>query len=195
MDEREFELINIIGAELGSNQRDLSRHLDLSLGQTNMLIRRLISKGYIRITQLNKRKVNYLLTPKGMAEKMRKSINYTLKTISSITLIKEKIKEIITDLYNSGDRNFVVLGKSDFALLIEIVLKDIGISDYKITYIEELPEKPMEGTLINCKEDVQELDHKFKKSVDLIYELSKDSLELMERNIIVKAQKERITNV
>jgi len=195
MDEREFELINIIGAELGSNQRDLSRHLDLSLGQTNMLIRRLISKGYIRITQLNKRKVNYLLTPKGMAEKMRKSINYTLKTISSITLIKEKIKEIITDLYNSGDRNFVVLGKSDFALLIEIVLKDIGISDYKITYIEELPEKPMEGTLINCKEDVQELDHKFKKSVDLIYELSKDRLELMERNIIVKAQKERITNV
>ena len=57
LNEREFELINILGAELGVNQRDLSKHLDLSLGTTNMLIRRLISKGYIRIKQLNKRKV------------------------------------------------------------------------------------------------------------------------------------------
>jgi len=47
LDEREFELINIVGAELSSNQRDLSRHMDLSLGMTNILIRRLISKGYI----------------------------------------------------------------------------------------------------------------------------------------------------
>ena len=57
LNEREFELINIIGSNLGSNQRDLSRQLDLSLGLTNMLIRRLVAKGFIRISQLNKRKV------------------------------------------------------------------------------------------------------------------------------------------
>ena len=70
LDEREFELINIIGADLGSNQRDLSRHLDLSLGLTNMLVRRLVTKGLIRISQLNKRKVQYVLTAKGFAEKI-----------------------------------------------------------------------------------------------------------------------------
>ena len=26
LDEREFELVNIVGAKLGANQRDLSRH-------------------------------------------------------------------------------------------------------------------------------------------------------------------------
>ena len=74
LEEREFELVNIIGADLGSNQRDLSRQLDLSLGMTNMLIRRLIAKGFIRIEQLNKRKMRYILTPQGFSEKMRKSI-------------------------------------------------------------------------------------------------------------------------
>ena len=68
LNEREFELINIIGKRLGSNQRDLSQQMNLSLGQTNMLIRRLASKGFIRISQLNKRKVQYLLTPKGISE-------------------------------------------------------------------------------------------------------------------------------
>ena len=53
LNEREFELINIVGANLAANQRDLSRYMDLSLGMTNMIIRRLIAKGYIRIRQLN----------------------------------------------------------------------------------------------------------------------------------------------
>ena len=90
MDEREFELINIIGAELVPNQRDISRQMDLSLGMTNMLIHRLLTKGYIRIKQLNKKKVEYILTPKGFAEKMQKSIKYTMKTINSIGRIWRK---------------------------------------------------------------------------------------------------------
>ena len=31
LNEREFELINIIGAQLAANQRDLSKQLDISL--------------------------------------------------------------------------------------------------------------------------------------------------------------------
>ena len=67
LNEREFELVNIIGAQISSNQRELSRHSNLSLGTTNMLLQRLIAKGYIRIRQLNKKKVEYLLTPKGFS--------------------------------------------------------------------------------------------------------------------------------
>ena len=57
LNEREFELVNIVGARLAANQRDLSRHMNLSLGMTNMLLRRLVTKGYIRIKQLDRRKV------------------------------------------------------------------------------------------------------------------------------------------
>src|SRR6185503_12552682 len=99
VDEREFELINIIGQKLGSNQRDLSRQLSLSLGQTNMLVRRLVAKGFIRISQLNKKKVQYLLTPKGIAEKLRKSIKYTRHTLNAIGLIKDHVRDILKDVY------------------------------------------------------------------------------------------------
>ena len=173
LDEREFELVNIIGADLGSNQRDLSRHLDLSLGMTNMLIRRLVTKGFIRISQLDKRKVKYALTPKGFAEKMRKSVNYTLKTVSSIGLIKEKIKEIILPLYEQGERRFVVLGKSDFALLIEIVFKELNLTDYTVAYIDELPSDKFNGALMICKENVDKNQKLATHVIDLIHELAK----------------------
>lgn len=152
LNEREFELVNIIGAKLGSNQRDLSRHMELSLGMVNMLIRRLISKGYIRINQLNKKKVEYLLTPKGFTEKMRKSVKYTLKTISSIGLIRDQLKKTLADLVQKGNRHFVLLGESDFALLVEIVLKDLCKDNYTIEHIQEPPLGELKGTLLICKE-------------------------------------------
>lgn len=175
LNEREFELINIIGPELDANQRDLSRHINLSLGTTNMLIKRLIAKGYIRIRQLNKRKFKYLLTPKGLEEKVKKSIHYTLKTLKSITLIKEQLKEkIINKLYNQGIRDFIVLGRSDFALLIEIVLKELNLGDYTISYIEEMPRERVNGYLLICKEDVDIKQYGFDNAVDLIHELAKN---------------------
>ena len=174
LNEREFELINIIGAQLGSNQRDLSRKLDLSLGLTNMILKRLVSKGYIRITQLNKRKVRYILTSKGFAEKMRKAVKYTIKTVSSIGLIKDKIKEVMIDLVEKGEKSFIVLGKSDFALLIEIVLKEIGFNDYSVTYIDEMPSGRLSGTLLICKELTAGDDKYLHEKVNLIHELAKD---------------------
>ncbi|OGX18962.1 MAG: hypothetical protein A2Y04_05125 [Omnitrophica WOR_2 bacterium GWC2_45_7] len=174
LNEREFELINIIGSNLGSNQRDLSRQLDLSLGLTNMLIRRLVAKGFIRISQLNKRKVQYLLTPKGFSEKMRKSVKYTLKTIHSMGLIKERIKEVVVKLYTEGERHFTVLGKSDFALLIEMVFKDMGMTDYKITYVEEFPPGNIKGTLLICKEDIQRDKINSIPMINLVQELARD---------------------
>ena len=172
LNEREFELINIVGAELATNQRDVSRHLNLSLGMTNMLIRRLIAKGYIRISQLNQKKVKYLLTPKGFSEKMRKSIKYTIKTISSIGLIKNCLKEVLSKQYAQGERKFYILGESDFAALVEIVLKESNLNGCDIKYIKNISEARIDGVLCICKEGFESFSHNGKKHVNLIKELA-----------------------
>mgnify|MGYP001608626904 FL=1 len=181
LDEREFELVNIIGAKLGSNQRELSRQMELSLGQTNMLIRRLVAKGYIRITQLNKKKIQYLLTPKGFAEKMRKSVKYTIKTITSIELITDKVKEVVKSLYAQGERDFLVLGRSDFALLIEMIIKREGFLDCRVSYLDDVPPSEMKGTLLVCKEGVSSENFNGRRVIDFIHELSKDDYLASER--------------
>ena len=151
--EREFELVNIIGAELASTQRDLSRQMDLSLGMVNMLIRRLISKGYIRIKQLNKRKVEYILTPKGFSEKMRKSVKYTLKTMNSITTIKNCLRDVLNEPVKRGERTFTILGKSDFATLVEIVIRELCDHQCEVAHVNEVPQSLDRGTLLICREE------------------------------------------
>jgi DNA-binding MarR family transcriptional regulator len=180
LDEREFELINIIGAELVPNQRDISRQMDLSLGMTNMLIHRLLTKGYIRIKQLNKKKVEYILTPKGFAEKMQKSIKYTMKTINSIGLIKKTLADILTKAYEAGHRKFYILGESDLAGLIEIVLKENFNEAYEVMHVSEITSVLSDGVVLVCREDVV-VDVPGVKTLDMIHELAKDEAVISER--------------
>lgn len=149
--------------------------MNLSLGMTNMLIRRLLAKGLIRIEQLNKRKVQYILTPKGFSEKMRKSIKYTLKTINSIGLIKNRLKVILADLYKEGVRDYCIIGKSDLSLLIEMVAKEAPLKDCSFCILEELPATKVSGTLLICKENIDQNVLALNTHVDLISELAKEN--------------------
>ncbi|MBP6343257.1 MAG: winged helix-turn-helix transcriptional regulator [Candidatus Omnitrophica bacterium] len=173
LNEREFELINIIGKRLGSNQRDLSQQLNLSLGQTNMLIRRLVSKGMIRISQLNKRKVQYLLTPKGISEKMRKSVHYTLHTINAIGLIKSRVAAILNRLYIQGHRQFYLYGEHDLRVLVEMVFNEQGFKDAVLSETNEIGVQNIDGVLLIGKEKVSIEGLNIKNHVDLIMEMSK----------------------
>ncbi len=173
LDEREFELINIIGAEIGANQRRLSRLMDLSLGMTNMLIRRLIAKGFIRIEQLNKRKVQYLLTPKGFSEKMHKSVRYTLKTINSIGLIKNGVKEVLLNLYAQGARNFFIVGTADLISMVEMTLREFNKPECTLTVLKSIPQTQINGVLLIARENVKDENLVLNSYVDLITELAK----------------------
>lgn len=175
LDEREFELINIIGSEISSNQRDLSRKMNISLGMVNMLIRRLITKGYIRTSQLNTKKVGYIITPEGFHEKMQKSVKYTMKTINSIGLIKERLKDLLNKLYDKGERKFLIFGEPDLASLIETAMRELSLQGCSVMRIKDFPGEETDGIVLVCKEDV------FgkilaKKKVDLLHELSKENI-------------------
>jgi predicted transcriptional regulator len=171
LNEREFELVNIVGADLAANQRELSRQMNLSFGMTNMLLRRLVTKGYIRIKQLDRRKVGYFLTPKGFAEKIRKSVKYTLKTISSMGLIKRQLLGILEGLYTKGHRKFYILGDSDFAQLVESSLIQSQWAGLEVSRITSLLEGP-DGLVLICREDEDSRKLSGERCVDLIKELA-----------------------
>ena len=176
LNEREFELINIVGGQLAANQRDLSRRLNLSLGMTNMVIRRLVTKGFIRIKQLNRRKVEYILTPKGFAEKMRKSVKYTLKTIHSIGLIKTNLLNIIKPLYAEGIRKFYILGESDLTALIDNVLKENYPNEYALVHINDRSKAFKDGIILVCTEEAQGTGLNGQKEINVLEILASQPL-------------------
>jgi len=127
----EFEIIDEIDKDLNTTQRKLSRQIGLSLGMTNIIMKRLIAKGYVKVKGLNRRNVQYLLTPRGFAEKVRKTHRYLLRTIETLKTVKEKIRDTVLEYYKKGEKNFTILGKGELADIVEMSLRDMGKGDLR----------------------------------------------------------------
>lgn len=146
--EREFAIISEIAISNSSSQRTIAKKLDISLGLTNLIIKRLAKMGYVKIRQINRRNIQYLLTPKGFSEKARKSYNYTLRTINSLTLMREKIQNLAIAKYKSGIRNFIIMGDNELADITEISLKKLSLNDIKYSRELKNGREPDASTLI-----------------------------------------------
>jgi len=129
IDDYELKIIGEIGKDLYTTQRKLSRKIGLSLGMTNIVMKRLIAKGYVKVRGLNRRNVQYILTPRGFAEKVRKTHRYLLKTIDTLKTVKEKIQDTVLEYYEKGERDFTILGRGELADIVEMSLRDMGKED------------------------------------------------------------------
>jgi DNA-binding CsgD family transcriptional regulator len=173
--EKEFEIINIIGDGVRSNQREISSKLGFSLGMTNFLLRRLATKGYLRIQQLNRKKVEYLLTPRGISEKAAKSYNYMLKTLESFRLIKEEIRTLLNGRLNPEIKELLVSGNGDLADLVELALRDYQLQGYKLSRFAHAPKETGEDVLIlNTSAEPLAGKNGNRQCIDVLIGLAKD---------------------
>ena len=123
VNEKELKVIEEISRETQLTQRELSRRTKLSLGAVNIILKRLMRRGMIKTRNLNPRKIEYIITPKGFTEKTQKTYNYVLKTMNLVRLVRGEIAKIVLEEYNRGQKKFVILGIDDLADIIELSLK------------------------------------------------------------------------
>ena len=129
---KELKVIDSISRNSKSSQRDIAQDVDLSLGLTNILINRLIKKGYLKASRLNAKKVRYIITPKGLKEKAKKSINFMKRSFSVISDLKELISHFAIKQYKAGRRKFVILGEGELSDITELVLRALDLKDVSI---------------------------------------------------------------
>jgi DNA-binding MarR family transcriptional regulator len=75
------------------SQRTLAKELGIALGLTNLLVRRIVSKGWVKITSVKPNRISYLITPAGVAEKQRITRAYFSNTVRLYTETRERIRE------------------------------------------------------------------------------------------------------
>jgi DNA-binding MarR family transcriptional regulator len=148
--EKEFAVIREIHNNHLPDQRTIAVRSGISLGLTNLIIKKLIKKGYIKAKQLNQKKIQYILTPKGFTEKARKSYHFTLKTIGLFKSLREKLQEIISSERQNGAVEFVVLGNGELADMVEFALKNMP--DQTVKFSRNMKDPVEEGkVLINVQ--------------------------------------------
>ena len=94
--ENEFQLLRQINRQPKVSQRQLAKNLGMSLGKLNYCIKALKEKGFLKISNFrnNPNKMNYLyvLTPKGISEKSKMTINFMQMKMKEYDELKSELK-------------------------------------------------------------------------------------------------------
>jgi DNA-binding Lrp family transcriptional regulator len=121
---RELAVLSQLDAEGVLTQRDLASRTGYSVGLINMTLKKLVSTGYIKTVNLNRRQLKYLLTPEGFAAISKKSYRYVLNTIQHYQSLRQKIVTVITNLVDEGYVEFSLNGNGELRQLIQETIEN-----------------------------------------------------------------------
>ena len=95
--EDQFEILRKIQKKPTASQRELAKDLGFSLGKLNYCLKALKNKGFVKIQNFNKKKdklkyfQQYIITPKGISERTRLTINFMKKKMREYDELKKEL--------------------------------------------------------------------------------------------------------
>lgn len=140
--EKEFLLIQEISRNPESTQRHLSESLGVSLGATNLLIRRLARKGLLKVQQLDWKRTRYLLTLQGALEKSQKAYHYTRYTLRIFRQLQDNIEAVLSREYAAGRRDFTFVADHELLELLKETAEGYGLESARFTYLASFKDLP-----------------------------------------------------
>jgi DNA-binding MarR family transcriptional regulator len=153
-DIRSLQLLEEIENNYGPSQRDLARKLNISLGLVNSFIKRLATKGYVKITTIPRNRVRYILTPKGFAEKSRLTYEFIQYSFHFYKKAVMELHELADEFRRRDVKKVVFFGANDLAEIASISLRGtdvelIGVVD------EERAGQEFLGFRVKCIRDLR----------------------------------------
>ena len=97
-DEYRYKILKALQQYPSMSQRDLAKRLDISLGKTNFCVKALIEKGLLKVgnfkNSTNKISYLYLLTPKGIEEKVTLTQRFLQSKITEYETLEKEIEQL-----------------------------------------------------------------------------------------------------
>ena len=130
--ERDLEILTAIGEGRALTQRALAKRLGVALGLTNLYLKRLASKGLIKITEFPVKphagkRLRYVLTPKGMIEKGRLTYDYLGYSLGIYRRTRETLRASLSEVAGRGLTRLAFYGSGEAAELAYLTLREFGL--------------------------------------------------------------------
>jgi len=133
--ERDLEILTAIEEGEPLTQRALAQRLGVALGLTNLYLKRLTRKGCIKIVEFPKKpaarkRLRYLLTPRGIAEKTRLTYEHMTYSLNLYRRARQTLRESLGLLAECGAKRIALYGIGEAAELAYLTLKELGLEPY-----------------------------------------------------------------
>jgi len=126
---RELELLEALAENPEARQVDLATRLGVAVGTVNWILKRQVSKGYVKVKRIGRWRWRYLLTPRGFAEKTRLTQQYLQYSMRLYRDTRQEARRLLQELKERGYDKVGIEGnpKNDLVDVCRLTCLEEGI--------------------------------------------------------------------
>lgn len=130
----EYALLDEIAQDSLVTQANLSKRLGIAVGSVNWYIKRLITRGWVKVTHLDRTRLQYDLTPEGMKVFTQRAMSYARDSLKVYGDLRNKAKVLVEDLKQGGVKRVYLNGDDQATDILRLTCIEAGLE------ISNLPE-------------------------------------------------------
>ena len=124
-------------------QASLAAQLGVAVGTVNWHLKRLVSKGYIKVKRAQRRKLRYIITPEGIALRAHLTIDFIDQSMKLYRLIRQRVRETLIEAKKNGVTGVRIRADGDIGDICRLTCLEQGMAvmengDYPILEVQGL---------------------------------------------------------
>jgi DNA-binding MarR family transcriptional regulator len=143
--ERELRILEALEHNPETTQAGLSAQLGVAVGSVNWYLKRLIRKGYVKATKMERHRLKYFVTPQGLALKARLTSEYMEVSLRVYRELRQAAREALAQVRSEGYIAVKADGKGETMEIFRLTCLEEGVGVEK-NPASPLPDVRAEGT-------------------------------------------------
>jgi predicted transcriptional regulator len=137
--QHEYALLNEIAQDSMLTQANLSHRLGIAVGSVNWYIKRLIARGWVKVSHLDRTRLKYDLTSTGVKVFTQRAILYAHDSLKVYGDYRQKAKALVRELQQAGVQQVYLVGEDEVVDILRLTCFEVGlqISDVPVGCILE----------------------------------------------------------
>ena len=124
----EYDLLNEIAQDSLVTQASLSYRLGIAVGSVNWYIKRLIHRGWVKVSHLDRTRLQYDLTPEGMSVFTQRAMSYARESLKVYSSLRNRAKSMVSELKQRGITAVYLEGDDEIMDIMRLTCIENGLS-------------------------------------------------------------------
>jgi len=125
--QQEYALLNEIAQDSMVTQANLSDRQDIAVGSVNWYIKRLITRGWVKVSHLDRTRLKYDLTPSGMKVFTQRALLYARDSLKVYGDYRQKAKTLVMELKQAGIQQVFLDGEDEVMDILRLTCIEAGL--------------------------------------------------------------------
>jgi len=125
----EYALLDELAHDPLATQANLSSRLGIAVGSVNWYIKRLVNRGWVKVSHLSRTRLQYDLTPEGMAVFAERALQYAKDSLGVYKAFRQKARRVSAQLQAEGVTHVSLDGgDEDIMDILRLTCLEAGLS-------------------------------------------------------------------